>query len=193
MKYLIMIAMALVYFLPVPAQASSTADQIAAINKMEADTLARLYKENPDTQRQIKDAVGYAVFSSGELAVLWLSGGYGHGVAHDNRDGKDTYMEMAKAGVGLGLGAKEFNTVFVFHEPKAFHDFIATGLDLSGTADVAAKQDQKGKSLSGGADVLPGVRVYQLTDSGLLAEGMIQGNKYWRDDALNKESPGNGK
>jgi lipid-binding SYLF domain-containing protein len=185
MKYLMMIAVALVYFVPAQAHAESAADQISAIHKMEDGTLARLYKEKPDTRREINEAVGYAVFDSGELAVVWVSAGYGHGVAHSNQNAKDTYMKMAKAGVGLGIGVKDFNTVFVFHEQKAFHDFTTTGLDLSGTADVAAKAGSNGGAVSGGADVLPGVSVYQLTDDGLLAQAMVQGTKYWRDDTLN--------
>src|ERR1700757_1452992 len=99
MKHLMMIAtIALVYFLPVQARAESTSEQIAAIHKMEDNTLARLYKENPDARRDIKNSVGYAVFSSGELAVLWVSAGYGHGIAHNNQNGKDTYMKMADVG-----------------------------------------------------------------------------------------------
>jgi lipid-binding SYLF domain-containing protein len=184
MKYLMMVAIALVYFLPAPARAESTAEQVSAIHKMEDNTLARLYREKPDTKREIRNAAGYAVFSSGELAVLWVSAGYGHGIAHGNRDDKDTYMKMAKVGVGLGFGVKDFNTVFVFHDPVAFHDFITTGLDLSGTADVAVKAGTNGGAASGGADVLAGTQVYQLTDSGLLAQAMIQGTKYWRDDTL---------
>ena len=185
MKYLMMIAMTLAYFLPAAARAESAAEQVSAIHTMEANTLARLYKEKPETRREINQAVGYAVFSSGELAAIWVSAGFGHGVAHNNRDENNTYMKMANAGVGLGLGAKDFNTVFVFNERDAFNDFITTGLDLSGTADIAAKQGSKGGALSGGADVLPGVQVYQLTDTGLLAQAMIQGTKYWRDDTLN--------
>jgi lipid-binding SYLF domain-containing protein len=152
---------------------------------MEDNTLARLYRERPDARREIRNSVGYAVFSSGSLAIVWVSAGYGHGVAHNNRDSRDTYMKMAQAGVGLGLGAKAFNTVFVFHNPDAFHSFITSGLDLSGTADVAAKAGTNGAAASGGADVLAGTQVYQLTDSGLLAQAMIQGTKYWRDDTLN--------
>ena len=185
MKYLVMIAVALVYFLPVQARAQSNADEISAIHKMENDTLARLYAERPGTRNEIRDAVGYAVFSSGELALFWVSAGYGHGIAHSNAGGSDTFMKMAKVGVGLGLGAKDFNTVFVFHDPSAFHDFVTTGLDLSGTADVAAKAGTNGGSFSGGADVLAKTNVYQLTDSGLMAQAMLQGTKYWRDDTLN--------
>ncbi len=167
------------------AHAETVGEQVSAIHKMENDTLNRLYREKPDTAREVKQAAGYAVFSTGELAVVWVSGGYGHGIAHSNKGDKDTYMKMAKAGVGLGLGAKDYNTVFVFHDPAAFHDFITTGLDLSGTADVAAKAGTNGAAASGGADILPGVNVYQMTDSGLLAQAMVQGTKYWRDDTLN--------
>lgn len=172
---------------PLAAGAESPESQRAAIQKMEADTLARLYKENPDTRREIQSAVGYAVFSSGELAVLWVSAGYGHGVAHDNRNAEDIYMQMAKGGLGLGLGAKDFNTVFVFHDADSFQQFTTTGLDLSGTADAAAKAGEKGRAVSGAADVLPGTRIYQLTDTGLIAQAMLQGTKYWRDDALNDD------
>ena len=185
MKYLTMMALALVLFLPAQARAESNADQMSAIQKMESDTLARLYVEKPGTRDEIRHSVGYAVFSSGELAVLWLSAGYGHGIAHGIADTHDTYMKMAKVGVGLGLGAKDFNTVFIFHDPVAFNSFINTGLDLSGTADVAAKAGTNGGAFSGGADVLAKTNVYQLTDSGLLAQAMLQGTKYWRDDTLN--------
>lgn len=185
MKYIVMIAIALAYFMPVQARAQSSADQISAIQRMENSTLSRLYAEKPGTRDEIRHAVGYAVFSSGELAVVWVSAGYGHGIAHNNTNGKNTYMKMAKVGVGLGLGAKDFDTVFVFHDPVAFNQFITTGLDLSGTADVAAKAGTNGAAFSGAADVLARTNVYQLTDSGLLAQAMLQGTKYWRDDTLN--------
>lgn len=173
--------------LPIQVQAANNApaEQRAAIDKMRAETLTKLYALQPDAEREIKNAIGYAVFSSGELAVIWVSAGYGHGVAHDNRDNTDIYMQVAKAGLGIGAGAKDFNTVFVFHDPDAYHNFITTGLDLTGTADVAAKAGEKGAAASGAADAIPGVRIYQLTDTGLMAQAMLQGTKYWRDDALN--------
>jgi lipid-binding SYLF domain-containing protein len=179
--------LAFLVLLPVAAQAATSTpdEQRAGIQKMKEETLAKLYELQPDAKREIESAAGYAVFSSGELALLWVSGGYGHGVAHDNRNGMDTYMQMAKAGVGIGLGAKDHNTVFVFHDPESLDDFINTGLDLTGTADAAAKVGEKGDAIGGAADVLPGVRIYQLTDSGLIAQAMLQGTKYWRDDSLN--------
>lgn len=202
MKYILPMAVAAIALTPVAAKAdhhmnhkteaqaevkisADTAKEIAAIQKTEADVLERLYVEKPDTKREIEEAVGYAVFTSGELAVMWVSAGFGHGVAHNNSTGQDTYMKMAKAGVGIGLGAKDADTVFVFHEAEAYKNFIETGLDLSGTADAAAKSGEKGDAASGGASVVPGVRIYQLTDTGLMAQAMLQGTKYWKDKELN--------
>ncbi len=173
--------------LPALAQAepSTPAEQRAAIQKMKDETLAKLYKEQPNTQAEVQSALGYAVFSSGELALLWVGGGYGHGVAHENATGADTYMQMAKAGLGIGVGAKNHNTVFIFNDAKSFEDFKNTGLDLTGSADAAAKVGEKGDQVGGAADVLPGVRIYQITDTGVIAQAMVQGTKYWQDDTLN--------
>ncbi|HEY8189321.1 MAG TPA: hypothetical protein VIF12_01445 [Micavibrio sp.] len=179
--------LAFLILIPVAAQAATSTpeEQRAGIQKMREETLTKLYELQPDAKREIEGAAGYAVFSSGELAILWVSGGYGHGVAHNNKNGADTYMQMAKAGLGIGVGAKEHNTVFVFHDLASLDNFINTGLDLTGTADAAAKVGEKGDAVGGAADVLPGVRIYQITDSGLIAQAMVQGTKYWRDDSLN--------
>ncbi|MCD8526104.1 MAG: hypothetical protein LRY76_02970 [Alphaproteobacteria bacterium] len=187
MKPLLMALAALVFcFTPLSVQAEDTAAEgIDAIHRMKADTLERLYSERPDTRREIEDAVGYAVFSSGELAIVWVSAGYGHGVAHNNLSGKDTYMQMAKAGVGLGIGAKDYDVIFVFHSVDSYEKFITTGLDLTATADAAVKAGEKGDAASGGLDVLPGVRIYQLTGTGLMAQAMLQGARFWLDDELN--------
>jgi lipid-binding SYLF domain-containing protein len=192
MKTILLALAALVCLIPAAASAagSDSAQAIEAVQKMEGATLAKLYQERPDTRREIADAVGYAVFSSGELAIIWISAGYGHGVAHNNKSGQDIYMQMAKAGVGLGLGAKDFDVVFVFHDMDSFEKFTTTGLDLTATADAAAQSGRKGDSASGGLDVLPGVRIYQLTDTGLMAQAMIQGTKFWRDDELNDHAGG---
>lgn len=167
-------------------ETSSIQKQRSAIQKMESETLSQLYKEKPKAIEEIKNSSGYAVFSSGSLAIIWVSAGYGHGVAHNNNTGKDIYMQMANAGVGIGVGAKDYNTVFIFENPDAFEMFTTTGLDLTGTVDAAAQVGEKGNSMSGAADVIPGVRVYQITDTGIMAQAMLQGTKYWTDDELNK-------
>ena len=41
------------------------------------------------------------------------------GVAHDNGTGKETYMRMFTAGVGIGLGVKDFRGIFIFSTQDA--------------------------------------------------------------------------
>lgn len=157
----------------------------AKAQKMRTDVLERLYKEEPDTREDIGKAAGYAVFSNVGVNVVFFSAAGGNGIAHDNNTGKDTYMNMASAGLGIGLGIKDFRAVFVFHTRAAYKTFIDKGWDFSGQADAAAKSTDKGDEGSAAITVIPGVSVYQLTEAGLALQATLQGTKYWKNTKLN--------
>jgi|TARA_R110002126_G_scaffold279836_1_gene426916 lipid-binding SYLF domain-containing protein len=170
---------------PTAAFADAAADR-EKIQVMRKATLTRLYKEEPGAKTEVEKAEGYAVFSSGGVNVVLFSAAYGSGVVHDNKSSRDTYMKMGSGGVGFGLGVKDYRLVFVFRTRKALNQFVEHGWDLSGQADVAVKAGTEGAELSEAAAVMPGVKVYQLTESGLALQATIQGTKYWTSDALNK-------
>ena len=44
----------------------------------------------------------------------------------------ETFMKMGSAGVGLGLGVKDFRAVFVFSEASKLEEFVDKGWDFSG-------------------------------------------------------------
>ena len=92
---------------------------------------------------------------------------------------------MGSAGVGIGLGIKDFRAVFVFHKQLALDNFINTGWDFSGQADAAAKTTDRGAEASGAGTVVNGVSIYQLTEAGLALQATLQGTKHWKSDALN--------
>ncbi len=98
----------------------------------------------------------------------------------------DIYMNMASAGLGIGLGIKDFRGVFVFHDREALDNFIEKGWDFSGQADAAVKSGKKGDEASGSATVIPGVTVYQLTENGIALQATLQGTKYWKSKRLNQ-------
>ncbi len=152
---------------------------------MSQTVLKRLYREKPSTQEEIQNAAGYAVFSNIGVNLVLFSAGGGQGVVHDNRSGKHTYMNMGSAGLGIGLGIKDFRGVFVFHNRDAMRNFIEYGWDFSGQADVAAKSGDKGDEASLSATVVNGVSLYQLTEAGLALQATLQGTKYWRSKKLN--------
>ncbi len=163
----------------------SVIEKRAAVAQMRSDTLAELYRIEPYAKTRIAQAVGYAVFSNVGVNVILLSAGSGYGVVKDNRTGKNTYMKMASGGIGIGLGVKDFRGVFVFTTEGALRHFVESGWDASAQADAAAKAGDKGGAWAGAVDVAPGIKLYQITESGLALQATIQGTKYWKDSELN--------
>jgi len=149
------------------------------------EILQRLYKENPSTKAKIARAAGYATFSNIGINIVFVSAGGGSGVVHNNKTGKNTYMSMGTAGIGIGLGIKDFRAVFIFHEYDAMESFIKNGWDFSGQADAAAKSGKKGAEGSAAGTVINGVSIYQMTETGLALQATLQGTKYWKDKDLN--------
>lgn len=163
-----------------------TAKRKAKIMKMHDEVLRDLYKEESKAKSILNKGYGYAVFSNVGVNVILVSAGGGKGVAINRKTGKRTYMKMGSAGVGLGLGIKDFRAVFIFHTKSAFDAFVDKGWDFSGQADAAAKSGDKGGEASGAANIGNGVTVYQMTKAGLALQATLQGTKYWKNKTLNK-------
>jgi len=151
------------------------------------EALEDLYKIKPEAKDVINRAHGYAVFTNFSMKIFFVGSGSGRGLVHDNKTGKETFMRMMQAGVGLGLGVKDFRAVFVFDDRKVMEDFINSGWSFGGGADAAAKNEEAGAATSGAIAVAPGVRVYQLTENGLALSAMVNGTKYWVDESVNKK------
>ncbi|AZZ98665.1 MULTISPECIES: YSC84-related protein [unclassified Pseudoalteromonas] len=160
------------------------AQKRAEIHKMKRETLTKLYSKKPDIRAQLSNAPGYAVFSNANLNIIFVAAGTGYGVVEDNIAGKSTYMNMAEGGVGLGLGAKDYRIVMVFHTKAAMKQFVESGWTFGGNADAAARAADKGASIEG--EVYYGdVTVYTFTESGLALQATIKGTKFWKDKELN--------
>ena len=164
--------------------AHTQADKRRAILDMKQEVLAELYSTKPGARSQIANAPGYAVFSNAKINLILASFSGGNGVVRDNRTGKNTYMKMGEAGIGLGLGVKDFRAVFVFHNRDTLQRFIDSGWEFGAHADAAAKANEKGGAV-GGEILLDGVTIYQMTESGLALQATIKGTKYWKDTELN--------
>ena len=163
------------------------AEQRAEIRKMREAVLDELYKLRPEVKAKIRKAAGYAVFSNVGVNVIFASFAGGHGIVVGKGVFKDTetYMKMGSAGIGLGLGIKDFRAVFVFEEAARLKDFVEKGWDFGGQADAAAKSDDKGAAVAGAGNIAPGVEIYQITKNGIALQASLQGTKYWKDKDLN--------
>ena len=164
---------------------SSAESKRAEIRKMRSETLAKLYQVHPKAKGAVASSYGYAVFSNVGINLIFASLATGRGIARDNKSGRDIFMGMGSAGVGLGLGIKDFRGIFVFKTKKAFDDFVNDGWEAGAHADAVAKDGKSGGALEGAISVAPGVELYQLTEAGLALEATIQGTKYFKDNELN--------
>jgi lipid-binding SYLF domain-containing protein len=159
-----------------------------AVLSMRNDVLTELYKVHPKAKDEIAAAPGYAVFNNANVNIIIASFGGGHGVVRTARTGKDIFMKMGEAGIGLGLGIKDFRAVFVFHDEATLERFIDSGWEFGGHADAAAKAGDKGGAV-GKEILLDGITIYQLTQSGLALQATVKGTRYWQDDDLNGVAP----
>lgn len=162
----------------------SLEDKKVKTREMRDTVLAELYKQKPELKNRIKKAEGYAVFSNVGVNLVLASFAGGHGLVVDKK-GKETFMKMGSAGLGIGLGVKDFRGVFIFHDKAKLQSFIDKGWDFSGQADAAAKSNEKGGQLAMAGNVVDGVELYQLTKNGLALQATLQGTKYWKDRDLN--------
>lgn len=161
------------------------------VQEMREQVLSELYQEKASIRDEVHQAKGYAVFSSVNNSLIFVSAGSGFGVVRDNGTGQDVYMSMANAGVGLGLGIKDFRALILFNDADALKHFIEVGWEAGAQADAAARSGDKGSELLNktASTGTKKVTVYQLTQSGLVLQATLQGYKYWTDDELNAPGP----
>ncbi len=160
------------------------AEKRQEILTMKEQVLNELFLKKPDIQNQIESAPGYAVFTNANINLLVMAAGTGYGVVKDMATGKQTFMNMAEGGIGLGLGVKDYKIIMVFHTKEALDKFITSGWTFGGNADAAAKANKKGASVEG--EMYYGdVTVYTITESGLALQATIKGTKFWVDKNLN--------
>ena len=96
----------------------------AEVNTMASDTLVRLNTLRPGSRKTVENAAGYAVFTNYGVQIFAVGGGVGKGVAVNSRTKSRTFMRMAEAQAGIGLGARKLQLVWVFDTEQKFNDFI---------------------------------------------------------------------
>lgn len=155
-----------------------------AIIAMKNEVLTELFKTKPDVRSQINAAPGYGVFTNANINLFLISAGTGYGLVKEMQTGKHTYMNMAEGGIGIGMGAKHYRIVMVFHTHEALNHFIENGWTFGGNADAAVRAEKQGASIEGEA-YYGDVSVYTFTENGVAFQATIKGTKFWKDHKLN--------
>ena len=152
------------------------------IRDISQKTLDKLYELQPSARRYVEKAAGYAVFGNWGVKLLFIGGGTGKGMAVNNETDEETFMDMVTGSVGLGIGAKTYNVVFVFEKEYALKTFTTEGWQFGGQATAAATDSVSGGAYQGAFSVSPDVWMYVITDKGLALEVTLKGTKYSRND-----------
>jgi len=189
-KFLIKLLFAAVMF-SVAAGSAVAADadkakKQADVRKSAHAALERFYKANPKLKEQVRQSPGYAVFTTYGGSFI-IGGAGGTGLAHNQKTGKDTFMNMAQASVGLQIGASETETLIIFKNVKALGEFIDKGWEFGGGAALEAGAGGKtvGAPGAGGENIIADALYYTLTKNGLAAGGAVAGTKFWKEEDLN--------
>ncbi|MBK5967218.1 MULTISPECIES: lipid-binding SYLF domain-containing protein [Thiorhodovibrio] len=153
------------------------------IDAMAAETLQRLFADQPDSRALYERSAGYAVFDKRE-ASFYVVAGYGRGVAVDRQTDARTYMKMATTGAGLsfGLGGFASQMVILFETEALLERFVTQGLDA--TAEVGAMTGEEKDQLA--LRFNDGKAVFVLTGKGWKIGAKLTGSRYWPDETLNQ-------
>jgi lipid-binding SYLF domain-containing protein len=154
--------------------AQSGADQRRQeIDQNAAATLDELFGQRGNARDLYDQAVGYAVFSATKAGFI-VSGGRGTGVVVNKQSGARTYMRMITGGVGLGIGAQNYDLILLFQTETRLSEFLNGSWDANTSAQAAAGTDGVGVA----STFIDGVAVYQVTDTGLMAWADVSGTRF---------------
>jgi lipid-binding SYLF domain-containing protein len=166
---------------------SDPAQRRDKLRAMHTEALKDFYATNPKIQPELEAAVGYAVFDASQVNLVLYLGAMGAGVMVDNRDRKETFMSMKRAGTGPGVGYKTYRQLMVFKDRTVFDTFRTVGADVGASADATFKRSGSAAALAldGSTSFNPSLSVYQITDSGALLQANWGGVAYLPDNELN--------
>jgi lipid-binding SYLF domain-containing protein len=167
------------------AEESEILQERYRVREVGQDALSALYEIQPSARHAIEHSAGYGVFSIFGIKIFFAGGNTGKGFVQDNWTKRYTYMRMVQVQGGLGFGATKDRIIWVFETQKALKDFVNSGWEFGGKAQLAAMVQDTGGMFSGAVSVSPGVHLYQLTETGLSAELTVSGTKYFKDGELN--------
>ena len=168
--------------LGVSAASASVAIKRQEIRDMAKNTLAKLYELQPQAQKQVQKAAGYAVFSNWGLKIFVTGGGQGKGMAVNNKTRQETFMKMREMSAGLGFGAKRYSAVFLFETQSALDQFTQDGWQFGGRATAAVTDGNAGGGYQGAVSVSEGVWMYEMTEKGLALELTLKGAKFSKSE-----------
>jgi lipid-binding SYLF domain-containing protein len=135
--------------------------------------LAKLKEKDPDIEKVLTTAAGYAIFPSVGKAAVGVGGAHGKGVVyeHGKKIGRSTLSQLT---VGLQLGGQEYSEVVIFKDQAALDNFKKGKLKLNAQASAIALDKRAGGDLP----YRDGVAIITMAKGGLMYEASVGGQKF---------------
>jgi lipid-binding SYLF domain-containing protein len=128
---------------------------------------------DPDLQRWIDHAQGYAVFPDIGKAGLWVGGGFGRGIVFEQ--GRPVgRTSVSQATIGAQIGAQAYSQVIFFEDSAALTSFKRENFEFSAQATAVAATAGAAATTS----YERGVAVFILVRGGLMAEATVGGQQF---------------
>ena len=159
----------------------------AQIESLQVKALQNLYAKVPSAENVIKNCYAYATLSNTGIKIGLFGDAHGRGLAVNNVTGEKVYMRMKEMGLGIGIGVKEYDLIFVIGTEKAWNAFISGDIKFASSAEASASDGKAGGAIEGASIAANGVWVYQMTKKGLALDASIKGTKIYADKKLNKK------
>jgi len=170
----------------VPAAGSTSKMNVAERDAQRAERLAirdnglaMLYKTQPEVQKSVEAAAGYAVLDVTAVYIILFVGQSGKGVLVDNASKKVTYLSSKRVGTGPGAGKQRVFQIFVFKEKSAMDTFVLSG-GVGGDLGVAATMGSHTMLRSFNKNI----DIYQIAESGFALQAGWGGTVYSVDKDL---------
>ncbi|MBQ9376527.1 MAG: hypothetical protein IJU05_01815 [Schwartzia sp.] len=155
------------------------------IEELSAKALQNLYAKVPSAERVIENCYAYATLSNTGMKLGIFGDAHGRGLAVNNETGERLYMRMKELGIGLGLGVKEYDLIFVMGTEEAWNAFVSGDIKFASSAEASASDGEAGGAIEGASIAAKGIWVYQMTKKGLALDASIKGTKIYADKKLN--------
>ena len=153
----------------------SKQEKLAYFDTLEKETLARLFKEQPKTEQELAQSVGYAVAEKKVVKVPLVGAGGGAAVVVEKAHNKRSYLRVPELQFGMGWGGRAEKVVLIFQDLDKLRDLADGEWHTAAGAEAAAKAGDVGAAGGAGSGDLgkKGYSTYVLTDAGASATATI--------------------
>ena len=171
-----LILFALILMTASTAFAKESPEQLRAkLDNMSEQVLQRMYAKYPDAETAVKNSYAYCTISSSSVNWGFFGSDRGRGLAYNRYLDKKVYVKMNEAKLGLSIGAKEYDLLFIIQSQEAWERFISGSIKFGTEVSAQASDGVTSDTFVNATVIANGVWVYQLDKKGLALELSFKG------------------